>query len=216
MLRIKSFIVNPLGVNCYVVSDESKEAVLIDPGMFATSEWDEAREYIRSEGLSVRHCLLTHCHFDHIMGCHYVEHDLGLAPEGHADDVEQYKALAKQTRAFLGMSLNVPEQPSFGRCLNEGSTVEFGNHSIAVMHTPGHSKGCVCYYIPSENVIFTGDTLFSGSMGRTDLQGGNDTEMRNSLLRLSELPDTIQVYPGHGTTTSIENEKGWIQVVCKR
>lgn len=216
MIKIKTFTVNPLEVNCYVLSDETKEAVLIDPGTFAASEWDDVAAYIRSEELTVRHCLLTHSHFDHIMGCHYAFRDLALKPEGHADDVEQYKMLPMQAKTFFGLSLSVPPQPDFGKCLNEGTTVAFGTHTLTVMHTPGHSPGCVCYYMEQDKLIFTGDTLFRGSMGRIDLPGGNGMAMMASLRRLSALPPDTQVYPGHGPATSIENEKGWIQAICKR
>lgn len=216
MLEIKIFVVNPLEENCYVVSDETKEAMIIDPGMFAEGEWTEVADYIRTERLNVKHCLLTHTHFDHIMGCHSVEKDMGLRPEGHADDVEQYKKLDRQIRDFFGFPIPVPDLPVFGKCVSDGDIVEFGSHKAVVIHTPGHSKGGVCYYIESEKVLFTGDTLFSGSMGRTDLQGGDESQILNSLLKLSRLDGQTRVYPGHGGITNIENEKRWIQAICRR
>ncbi len=216
MLEIKSFEVNALGVNCYVVSDETNEAVIIDPGMFAESEWEEVREYVDSRGLSMKHCLLTHCHFDHVMACCHVERAWGLRPEGHTDDVGQYKMVYQQTRMFFGFDMNIPQQPPFGKCLNEGGTVQFGSHTLQVLHTPGHSEGCVCYYIEKEKTLFSGDTLFAGSMGRTDLLGGDNAKMMESLLRLSTLPADTIVYPGHGPATTIEKETRWIQAVCRR
>ncbi len=207
---------NPLGVNCYVVSDETGEGVIIDPGMFAESEWTDVTNYVQNKGLRVVHSLLTHGHFDHVMGCCNVERDWGLKPEGHADDVEQYKKLSEQIRMFFGMSMNTPVQPTFGKCYNEGDKIAFGKHTIEVLHTPGHSKGSVCYYIKDENLLLSGDTLFANSMGRTDLEGGNDVEMMDSLLRLATLPADTRVLPGHGPATIIENETRWIQAVCRR
>lgn len=216
MLEIKKFEVNPLEVNCYVVSDDTGEAVIIDPGMFAQSEWLEVAEYVKEKGLKVKHCLLTHMHFDHAMGCHFVDGQWELKPEGHADDVTLYKRMKEQTVMFFGMSLNIPPQPVVGTCHNEGAKIRFGSHEIEVLHTPGHSKGSVCYYIKNERTLLSGDTLFAGSMGRTDLEGGDNAEMMQSLLRLSELPEDTKVYPGHGPATNIENEKRWIQAVCRR
>lgn len=216
MLEIKKFEVNPLEVNCYVVSDETGDAVIIDPGMFAQSEWLEVAEYVKEKGLTVKHCLLTHMHFDHAMGCHFVEGQWGLQPEGHADDVALYKNIAQQAAMFLGVALNIPKQPAVGMCHNESSIIRFGCHNIEVLHTPGHSKGSVCYYIKNEGTLFSGDTLFAGSMGRTDLEGGDNYQMMKSLVRLSQLPDDTKVYPGHGPETIIEKEKKWIQVVFRR
>ena len=96
------------------------------------------------------------------------------------------------------------------RCLNEGSQVSFGHTTLTALHTPGHSPGCLCYLCEAEGVIFTGDTLFCGSMGRTDLPGGDDTQMSRSLLRLSQLPQDTVAYPGHGPRTTIASERRWI------
>lgn len=216
MLEVKTFTVNPIEVNSYIISDETKEAVIIDPGMFAESEWKVVKDYVDSNGLRVRHCLLTHTHFDHVMACHYVEKAWGLRPEGHADDVDQYKDLQHQTAMFLGFSMNIPSQPPFGKCINESDTITFGSHAIQVLHTPGHSRGSVCYYIKNEKSLFAGDTLFAGSCGRTDLLGGNYTQMMNSLLRLTSLPADTIVYTGHGPSTTIENETRWIQAAYRR
>ena len=206
MIKIKTFTVNPLEVNCYVLSDETKEAVLIDPGTFAASEWDDVAAYIRSEGLTVRHCLLTHSHFDHIMGCHYAFRDLALKPEGHADDVEQYKMLPMQAKTFFGLSLSVPPQPDFGKCLNEGTAVAFGTHILTVMHTPGHTPGGVCYQCGGR--LFCGDTLFYHSYGRIDLPGGDAGQMAASLKRLLALDEETVASPGHGMRTKIAWERG--------
>lgn len=209
-LRIKSFVVNPLEVNCYVVSDDTREAVIIDPGCFARSEWDDVAQYIRTEQLTLRHCLLTHAHFDHIMGCHWAEQDFHVRPQLHTDDVPLYQTLPQQALQFFGIRLKTQPTPVLERCLGEGSQVSFGHTTLTALHTPGHSPGCLCFHCASEGVIFTGDTLFCGSMGRTDLPGGDDTQMSRSLLCLSQLPHDTVAYPGHGPRTTIASERRWI------
>ncbi|MBQ9362190.1 MAG: MBL fold metallo-hydrolase [Bacteroidaceae bacterium] len=215
-LRIKNFSVNPLEVNCYVVSDETNEAILIDPGCFAESEWDDVAQYIRDNGLTLKHNLLTHAHFDHIMGCYFVERDFNVRPELHTEDVSLYNILDQQALQFFGIRLKTKPAPVIERCLNEGSTISFGHHTLEVLHTPGHSPGGVCFYCKEENAVFTGDTLFLGSMGRTDLTGGDTAQIYASLNRLAQLPDNTVAYPGHGPSTTIANEKRWIQATYNR
>lgn len=215
MIKTKTFHVNPLEVNCYVVSDETNEGVIIDPGCFAKAEWDEISHYIYNKGISIKHLLLTHAHFDHIMGCHYGYENFGLQPICHTNDISVYKSLPVQTQMFLGPGIKTPEQPSIGRALNGDEEISFGNHTIKVLHTPGHSPGCVCYLIQDENVIFTGDTLFAGSMGRTDLEGGNNLQMAKSLIKLASLTANLHVYPGHGPETTIATEQQWIRKYFK-
>ena len=215
-LRIKTFVVNPLEVNCYVVSDDTREAVIIDPGCFAQSEWDDVAQYIRTERLTLRHCLLTHAHFDHIMGCHWAEQDFHVRPQLHTDDVPLYQTLPQQALQFFGIRLKTQPAPVLERCLNEGSQVSFGHTTLTALHTPGHSPGCLCFHCAGEGVIFTGDTLFCGSMGRTDLPGGDPRQMATSLLRLGQLPPSTVAHPGHGPRTTIANERTWIQAYYNR
>ncbi|MBQ7056655.1 MAG: MBL fold metallo-hydrolase, partial [Bacteroidaceae bacterium] len=203
-------------VNCYVVSDETNEAILIDPGCFAESEWDDVAQYIRDNGLTLKHNLLTHAHFDHIMGCYFVERDFNVRPELHTEDVSLYNILDQQALQFFGIRLKTKPAPVIERCLNEGSTISFGHHTLEVLHTPGHSPGGVCFYCKEENAVFTGDTLFLGSMGRTDLTGGDTAQIYASLNRLAQLPDNTVAYPGHGPSTTIANEKRWIQATYNR
>lgn len=210
MIKIKAFQVNPFGENTYVVSDDTREAVIIDPGCFNQSEWEQITHYLFKEELKVRHILLTHCHIDHVLGCHNVHKSLQLQPTCHTADVQLYQSVDVQARAFFGSNITLPELPNIGKALNGGETISFGNQTIRVLHTPGHSKGCVCYIIDSEKVIFTGDTLFAGSMGRTDLAGGDYKQIVQSLLQLATLTPSLKVYPGHGPATTIENERTWI------
>lgn len=208
MLNVKSFAVNMLEVNCYVISDETNEAVIIDPGCFTESEWAQILTYIKKEKLSVKHVLLTHAHFDHVMGCHLAKKDLGLAPEGNAADLDTYQHLSDWIERTFQTRFDIPEQPSYSQFLSHGDKVLFGSHELSVLHTPGHSQGCICFYCQDEGLLFSGDTLFQGSVGRTDFPGGSTEQIiqsiRNNLLTL---PDTTKVYPGHGPSTTIAFEK---------
>ena len=216
MLTIKQFTVNPLEENCYIVSDETLEAAIIDPGCFAQSEWAPILDYIQRARLTPTCCLLTHAHFDHIMGCHLVWRDLGLRPQLHIDDAPLYRNLQDQLTPFFGPGLRAPEQPPLQHCFTGEDTITLGSHTLSLIHTPGHSRGSICLYCRQEDIILTGDTLFRGSMGRTDLDGGNTAQMSASLRRLATLPPSVRVLPGHGPQTTIQNEQTWIQPTCNR
>lgn len=206
MLTIKTFQVNPLGVNCYVISDSTNEAVIIDCGCFTDSEWNQIKRYIDDNNLKVVHLLNTHFHFDHMMGILFAYPDLKISPEGNYADEYLYKTLNQQVESFMGISLNSVSLPSLGKNMSERTEVKFGEHTFKVIQTPGHTPGGVCFYCEEENVLFSGDTLFQCSMGRTDLPGGNGHEMMSSLRRLSTLPRETKVYPGHGGWTNIGYE----------
>ncbi len=207
-MEVKIFAVNPLEVNCYVVSDDTKEAVIIDCGCFHPDEWVEIKNYIVKEQLKVVHLLNTHLHFDHIMGVPMVYNDLGLAPEANKNDLSIYNNVGKQISMFINMNVDHIEMPPLGRELRDGDTIEFGTHSFMVIQTPGHTKGGVCFYCKEENALFTGDTLFQCSIGRTDLEGGCYEDIIQSVKeRLLVLPPETKVYPGHGPSSSIEFER---------
>lgn len=207
-MEVKIFAVNPLEVNCYVVSDDTKEAVIIDCGCFHPDEWAEIKNYIVKEQLKVVHLLNTHLHFDHIMGVPMVYNDLGLAPEANKNDLSIYNNVEKQISTFINMNVDHIEMPPLGRELRDGDTIEFGTHSFMVIQTPGHTKGGVCFYCKEENALFTGDTLFQCSIGRTDLEGGCYEDIIQSVKeRLLVLPPETKVYPGHGPSSSIEFER---------
>lgn len=207
-MEVKIFAVNPLEVNCYVVSDETKEAVIIDCGCFHPDEWVEIKNYIVKEQLKVVHLLNTHLHFDHIMGVPMVYNDLGLAPEANKNDLSIYNNVGKQISMFINMNVDHIEMPPLGRELRDGDTIEFGTHSFMVIQTPGHTRGGVCFYCKEENALFTGDTLFQCSIGRTDLEGGCYEDIIQSVKeRLLVLPPETKVYPGHGPSSSIEFER---------
>lgn len=207
MLKIKRFSFNPVMVNSYVVSDETKEAVIIDCGCASQSEWNELISYIQSEGLSVKHLLNTHLHFDHVWGNPFAHEALGLSPEASKADLPVYNNIEQMLERMFGVRIPVPSMPELGRDLKDGDEVKFGNTTFAVILTPGHSLGSLCFYDQADETLFSGDTLFCGSIGRTDLEGGNHYSIMESLQRLAILPDSTKVYSGHGESTTIANEK---------
>lgn len=215
-MTIKKFEVNPLCENCYVVSAETakqadgsirREAAIIDCGCSDEYEWEEIKKYIEDEGLQVKHLLNTHLHFDHIWGNSFVYRDLGLRPEACYEDLNIYEHMDEQIHSVVGVGIPHPPLPPLGTSLLDGSEITFGQTTMKVITTPGHSRGSICFYAEAEGVLFSGDTLFCGSCGRTDLEGGSYHDIIISLQKLITLPDSTQVLCGHGPTTTIEREK---------
>lgn len=190
--------------NCYVVSDETKECAIIDCGAHGPFEQEAIRQYIADEELAPKLHLLTHGHFDHVMGCKFIYDTYALSPTICERDAEVYKN-AKTLAKDFGIIWD-GDMPVIGRCLNDGDEVSFGSHTFKTFHTPGHSKGSVVFYCEEEKVAFTGDTLFRSSIGRTDLPGGSMFQIIQSLRMLTQLPDDTRVLPGHGLETTIGYE----------
>lgn len=207
MCEIKTFHVNPLMENCYIISDDSHEACIIDPGCMYETEWTAIKRYIDDKGLKLVHMLCTHLHFDHIMGCGFVHRDYQLDIEGSMDDLTQYQQLRVYMNAFDLNPSSIPTPPPV-HDISHQSAIMFGTHSFTILRTPGHTPGGLCYYCPEEDLLFSGDTLFQGSVGRTDLPGGNTEDIIRSIRdQLFTLPDTTQVFTGHGPSTTIEYER---------
>ncbi len=202
MLKIQTFEVNPLHENCYVVSDDTKECVIIDCGAFTESEQEAIITYINKNGLKPVHNLGTHGHLDHHFGDAAILSAFNLLPEVSDGDEVLMQHSKEAALQMLGMDLNI-DLPAGELRLTENNTISFGSHTLRIIRTPGHSRGSVSFYCAEENVLFTGDTLFKGSIGRTDFPGGSMFQIISSLRELAQLPDTTIVYPGHGPQTSI-------------
>ena len=172
-MNLKTFYFNPYRECTYVLTDDTKHAVVIDAGMYEVREQERFAEHIQKEQLEVVALLITHAHPDHVCGLEFLEKNYDL------------KAIVQPTEGPLDI-------PFF---------------NIQVIATPGHKEDCVCYYLPEEKILFTGDTLFQESIGRTDLPGGDMGTLIHSLNKLVVLPDDTQVYPGHGYPTTIGHEK---------
>ena len=204
----------PVGLlqcNCSVVGDpETREAIVIDPG----DEVECILEIIARHDLKVRLILNTHAHIDHVGGLHAMRQATGAPVLMHPDDLELYRRLEIQA-SWLGM--RVPEMVEVDGALREGDVVRWGRHQARVMHTPGHTRGSVCLYVPANaapgrspepGTLFAGDTLFAGGIGRTDLWGGSFEDILRSIEnKLLALPDDTLVYPGHGEPTTIGQER---------
>ena len=202
MLRIQTFEVNPLHENCYVINDETKECVIIDCGALTETEQNAVITYIREEGLKPVHNLGTHGHLDHHFGDAAILSAFNLQPEVAEGDKVLMQHPREAALQMLGMDLNI-DLPTGNLKLTENEEVKFGSHTFKIIRTPGHSPGSVSFYCAEENVLFTGDTLFKGSIGRTDFPGGSMFQIISSLRELAQLPDKTIVYPGHGPQTSI-------------
>ena len=203
----KAFLFNPVGENTYLIWDEeTKEAAIIDAGMSNNRENAAVSEFITKENLQLKYALQTHMHFDHVWGLSYIKETYNLRPLCHASDEIIYSQAPEMTGMFrLSMNWNLP---AIGRYIEEGEIIQLGKTSIKVLHTPGHTPGGLSFYIESDHIIFTGDTLFQGSVGRTDLPGGNlEEEIKSIKTKILTLPSDTIIYSGHGPKSSVEWEK---------
>ena len=207
MLNIKRFIFNFIEVNCYLLWDETKEAVVVDCGAFGENEREELSRFIAENKLTLRHQIYTHGHFDHIFGAQHIADTYGILPTLYSKEAETYLAAAEQMQAFLHRSLPL-SIPPVGCSLNDEEIIEFGTHKLKVIATPGHTPGGVCYYCAEEGVLLSGDSLFQCCIGRCDLPGGDESTLVNGLCkRILPLPDAVRVLPGHGPETTIAYER---------
>lgn len=207
MLNVKTFNFNFVEENCYVLSDATLEAVIVDCGAFFPGEFDRLAEYIRTEGLRPTHLLQTHGHFDHVFGCAAAHEAFGLSPELSRDEVFTYEHAGEQMAQFIHRALPLP-LPPVGTTFADGDVVTFGEHRLRVIATPGHTPGGVCFYCEEERLLLSGDSLFCGAIGRCDLPGGNETALVEALrTRVLTLPDDVRVLPGHGEATTVVRER---------
>lgn len=204
MLKIETFTCNMLQENCYVVSDESKECVIIDCGAYYEAEKLAIEKYITDNELKPVHLIATHGHLDHNFGNPFISKTYGLPLEIDSSDAALVRATEKQA-ALFGITLNEPMDMDI-KMFHMGDRIKFGSHEIEVIETPGHSMGSVVLYIKEEKLAFTGDTLFRGSIGRTDFEGGSMLMIIQSLRMFVQFPDDIRLLPGHGQETTMGYE----------
>ncbi len=204
MLSFKKFVFNPFGVNTYLLFNETKEAVIIDAANSSASENKELLDFVKRNKLSIKYLLNTHCHVDHMMGNAFCKKEFGADFLAHKEEVPLIERAVEMGAAF-GMSVEKPEHPD--GFIEDGQEIIFGATVLKAFHVPGHSPGSLAYYIPEENMLFAGDVIFRGSIGRTDLPGGDfDTlisSIRNKILSLDE---EVVIYSGHGEKTSVSQE----------
>ena len=204
MVQIKSFSFNPFQVNTFVLYDETRECLIIDASCYHDHEFDQLFGFIREESLKPMAVLNTHGHVDHLTGTRRVcdKYSIGLLM--HQSDKPLLDQAGVYGRSF-GFQVETPPEPA--AWLTDGDTYQFGSSEIKAFHTPGHSPGSLVYYSAEAGILITGDVLFDGSIGRTDLPGGNYTQLIDSIQKkILVLPRDTRVFPGHGSETSIGKE----------
>jgi glyoxylase-like metal-dependent hydrolase (beta-lactamase superfamily II) len=201
-MKIERFPVGALWTNCYVVSNEQKDAVVFDPG----GPMKDVISYIERNGLRVARVMLTHGHGDHIMGLGEIR---ARSLDGvcvHTEDAGCLVSASENLSAMMGAASEFKAADSL---LRDGGVIQIGGMKIEVIHTPGHTRGSCCFYITEgpDALLISGDTLFARSVGRTDLPGGDEATLVESLKKLDSLPDSLSVYPGHGPSTLLGEER---------
>ena len=205
-LKIQRFVCNPFQENCFVVSDETNEGVIIDCGAYFAEERKAIVDYVEKEGIRLKHLLGTHGHVDHHFGDDTIYSKYGLRPEVSAKDEYLQSKLNEQSLTFCGQPLGY-EMPPVGKYLSDNDVIEFGSHRFIIIPTPGHTPGSVFFYCKEENIAFSGDTLFRMSIGRTDFELGNYDDIIVSLQSLSNhMPLDTTILPGHGPQTTLSDE----------
>ncbi len=205
MLAVKVFIFSPVQENTYLLYNEHKDCIVIDPGCYYDGEREELASFVKNNGLTPKLLLNTHCHLDHVFGNKWVAEKYGLQLRIH----EKEKPVLDYAPAS-GLMWNLPFDNYKGEVLylRENDMVSLGEDSLEVFFTPGHSPGSVVFYCKKQQFVIGGDVLFRMSIGRTDLPGGNHDTLLNSIrTKLFVLPDETIVYPGHGEQTTIGFEK---------
>lgn len=206
MSHVVVFTFNDFSENTYLIQDDNKECVIIDPGNNSASEDKTLSDYIQSNGLTPIRLLNTHCHLDHVFGNKYVADTYKLDLEIHEGEIPVLES-TPQVCAMYGIPYPNPS-PAPSKFLQAGETINFGETSLSIHFTPGHSPASVSFYNEKEGYIIGGDVLFQGSIGRTDLPGGNfDTLIQSIKDTFLVLPDETRVYSGHGPMTTVGDER---------
>lgn len=205
MFSVKVFIFSPIQENTYVLYNEGRDCLIIDPGTYFPEEKKELADFISTNGLRPKGLLNTHCHLDHVFGNKWIASDYGLVPQIHPKE-KQVLEYAPVSGLMWGLPFDNYDGPL--EFIQEGGTIRLGDDLLKILFVPGHSPGHVCFYCEAQSFVIAGDTLFMGSIGRTDLPGGDyDTLIGNIKSQLLTLPDSVIVYSGHGEQTTIGTEK---------
>jgi len=198
-MTVDLVVVGQLEVNCHIVAERSGgEALVIDPG----DEFEKIRDAIESLSVVPRHIVFTHAHYDHVCAAAELKEAYGASLIMHEEEERVYRATAEMCMAW---GYEEEDFPPADQLVKEGDSIQLGGLRFAVMHTPGHTPGGICLY--GGGTLFTGDTLFSGSVGRTDLPGGDTGRLQESLRRILALPDETVVRCGHGPETTLGRER---------
>ena len=207
-MKIQPFQFNMFGELTYIVWDqESHEGAVIDPGMSTTAEQKLLDQFINDHDIKLKYLLYTHLHIDHTLGHDHIAEAYKLESRAGSADAPLGTGRAQQARMF-NLSIASPSELKIDIPLRDGELLPIGKENLEVIFVPGHSPGSVAYYCKESGFVITGDALFNGSIGRTDLPGGNHRQLIESIrTRLLTLPPETVVLPGHGPSTTIEHEK---------
>ncbi|MBK9147775.1 MAG: MBL fold metallo-hydrolase [Flavobacteriales bacterium] len=204
MLKVQSFTFNPFQENSYVIHD-GERAILIDPGCWNTAEERELNDWLSVNKLTPERLILTHAHIDHVLGCAWAHDRFGLLPELHMADLELLRLAPRQGQLY-GVACQASPEPE--RFIAEGDIVRIGTDELRVLFVPGHAPGHIALFSEAERFVVAGDALFQGSIGRTDLPGGDyETLIRSIKEQLFPLGDDVVVHCGHGPDTTIGRER---------
>lgn len=205
MIKIQSFTFNPFMEQTYVLFDETKKAVIIDPGCHAQEEKDILTRFISDYGLIPKYVINTHGHIDHVLGNAFIKQNYGIELVIGDRDEDTLRSVIAYASAY-GFQTYQAAEPDI--LLKDGDTISFGNSKLFHVFVPGHAPGHIAFYDDSKKFIIGGDVLFEGSIGRTDLPGGDFDTLINSIhTEFFKFPDDTVVYPGHGNETTIGREK---------
>jgi glyoxylase-like metal-dependent hydrolase (beta-lactamase superfamily II) len=205
MIQIQTYTFNAFEENTYILYDQARDCVIIDPGCYDKSEKQELQNFIEDNKLQVKYLLNTHCHIDHVLGNAFVKHTYKVDLCIHRADEAVLRAVESYASAY-GFPQYEPTLPE--HFLDEGDTVKFGDSSLAVLFVPGHAPGHIAFYSKDQKFCIGGDVLFQSSIGRTDLPGGDfNTLIKSIRTKLFPLGDDVTVYPGHGGSTTIGVER---------
>jgi len=204
MIQIGAIAFNSFQVNTYLVWDETKDCLVVDPAFHGEEEIRIFESFLFEHNFNLSGQINTHCHIDHVLGVQYLQTRYKLPLRAHKEEVGQVS-----NAHLMGEIFGISTEPISGidQFIEDQEFIEIGNHSLEAIHVPGHSKGSLSFYSPEGTFVITGDALFSGSIGRTDLPGGDYDELISSIQnRIMTLPSDTTIYPGHGPSSTIRNE----------
>ena len=204
MIQIKKLVFNSFQVNTYIIFDETNECVIIDPATYEPDEKQALSNFISEHHLQPVLSINTHCHIDHVLGLKHIKDTFNIPFRAHQEEIKLLKNAPLMGKVF---GFTVDELPEIDKTIEHEEVIRFGASELRALHVPGHSAGSLAYYSHEGNFTVTGDALFAGSIGRTDLPGGDyDTLIRSITSHLLSLPEETVIYPGHGPASSIGEE----------
>ncbi|MCB9222802.1 MAG: MBL fold metallo-hydrolase [Crocinitomicaceae bacterium] len=215
-MQVHKLTYNPFQENTYIISDETNECVIIDPGCYSREEQDHLKLYVANNELKPVKLINTHCHIDHVLGNYFVSKEWGLDLGMNEHDIPTLTSIPNYAGLYGFEGYQLSPEPSY--FINEGDKVTFGNSELDVIFGPGHAPGHLAFYSLVDDFVINGDILFQGSFGRVDLPGGDFQTLKQTILeKMFRLPETMTVFCGHGPETTIGQEKAtnpinWMQM----